>query len=193
MGDKEPTLDNIETHEHETGDFVDVHNKILNDLKTVYSNNTEKFMENYGLKNKIEILENDIKIKKRKLRELIATHGAAQTKWNQVIYDNKKFENEYKFLMIVSTLHFFILILILMGYFDFVNNFLITIGTLILYLIIIGVFVVKMDVNRNRNEFNYNEFNLKYEPTGVCNINPQDVGDKEEMEKNEKKLTELTT
>ena len=38
-----------------------------------------------------------------------------------------------------------------------------------------------MDFNRDRNEFNYNEFNIKFDPSGVCNVKPQDVTEVQEI------------
>ena len=180
MGDENKLNEIIKNVKH-TKEVTVGHNKNLEHLEKIYKDNTDKFIEKYGIINKIKLLENDIKIKKRKLRGVISTHGAAQEKWKQVIYDNQQFENKYKFYLIVSTLHFFILILLVMGFFDFINKFLITIGIFILYLIIIGVFVVKMDFNRDRNEFNYNEFNIKFDPSGVCNVKPQDVTEVQEI------------
>ena len=176
--------DIINNHRHNNNDD-DIkinHNKIIQDLTTVYNNNTNKFIEKYGIINKITLLENNIKNKKRELRGVISRHGAAQEKWKQVIYDNQKFEDKYKFYLIVSTLHFFILILIVMGFFDFISKFLITICIVILYLIVVGVFVVKMDFDRDRSDFNYNEFNIKYDPSGACNVKPQNVADTQEKE-----------
>ena len=178
MGDK-TTLDNIINGNLD--DEKDIHTLNIKELERVYNINTNKFIEKYGIINKIKRLENDIKIKKRKLRGVISTHGAAQTKWKQVIYDNQKFEDKYKFYLIVSTLHFFILILLVMGFFDFISKFLITLGIFILYLIIVGVFVVKMDFNRDRNDFNYNEFDIKFDPSGACNVKPQDVTETQEI------------
>ena len=41
-------------------------------------------------------------------------------------------------------------------------------------------------MNRNRNDFNYNEFNIKYDPTGSCNVKPQDdTADEENKNKKE--------
>jgi len=161
-------------------DNTEGHNKNLEHLEKIYKENTEKFIEKYGIINKIKSLKNDIKIKQSKLIGIISTHGAAQEKWKQVIYDNQKFEDKYKFYLIVSTLHVFILILLVMGFFEFISKFLITLGIFILYLIIIGVFVVKMDFNRDRNDFNYNEFDIKFDPSGVCNVEPKDVTEAQE-------------
>lgn len=180
MGDETKLDEIIKKVKHTENVTVD-HNKNLEHLEKIYKDNTDKFIEKYGIINKIKRLENDIKIKKRKLRGVISTHGAAQEKWKQVIYDNQKFEDKYKFYLIVSTLHFFILILLVMGFFDFISKFLITLGIFILYLIIVGVFVVKMDFNRDRNDFNYNEFDIKFDPSGACNVKPQDVTETQEI------------
>ena len=75
-----------------------------------------------------------------------------------------------------------------MGFFDFINKFLITIGIFILYLIVIGVFVVKMDFNRDRNDFNYNEFNIKFDPSGACNVKPKNMIIENEKAANEAAL-----
>ena len=194
MEDTEPTLNNILNHEHEDDgeNPIEIHNKNIGDLEGVYKINTDEFIKKYDIKNKIEVLENNIKEQKRKLRAVISTHGAAQEKWKQVVYDNQKFEDKYKFYFIVSTLHFFILILLVMGFFNFISNFIITIGIFILYLLIIGVFVVKMDMNRDRNDFNYNEYDIKYDPSGACNVKPQDVTKEKELENNEAELSKST-
>jgi hypothetical protein len=173
-------LENIIKKVKHTEDDAADHKTNLENLERIYKEHTGKFIEKYSLINKIKRLENDIKIKKRKLRGVISTHGAAQEKWKQVIYDNQKIEDEYKFYLIVSTLHFFILILLVMGFFDFISKFLITLGIFILYLIIVGVFVVKMDFNIDRNDFNYNEFDIKFDPSGTCNVKPQNVAETQE-------------
>jgi hypothetical protein len=195
MGENtEVNLDTILNHQHNENDDVpeNIHNKNIKELEKIYKNNTEDFITRYGITNKIKIIENNIKVDKRKLRKSIASHGAAREKWKQVIYDNQKFEDKYKFYFILSTLHFLILILLFMGFLNIINNFIITLGIFILYLLIIGVFVVKMDMNKYRNNFNYNEYDIKYDPTGVCNVKEQDVTEQQETENKEDILSTLT-
>ena len=182
-------LENIINSAHADDEEEGIHNDNIETLKTAYEDNTDKLIVKYKIDNKTNILENDIKSKKRKLREVISKHSVAQTKWKQVVYDNQQFEDTYKFYFIVSTLHFFILILLILGYLDIINNFIITIGIFVLYLIIIGVFVVKMDTNRDRNQFNYNEFNIKYDPSSTCSVKPTDVTPETTNNENELKKT----
>ena len=194
MGDTtEVNLDTILNHQHnDQNESEEIHNKNIKELENIYKKNTEDFISKYGITNKIDTIKNTIKVQKRKLRKAVGTHGAAQEKWKQVIYDNQKFEDKYKFYFILSTLHFLILILLIMGFLNLINNFIITLGIFILYLLIIGVFVVKMDINRDRNDFNYNEYNIKYDPTGVCNVKEQDVTEQKETENKEDILSTLT-
>jgi hypothetical protein len=180
------TLNQIKNDNHTS---VDDHKNIFfPTLKEKYEKNTNEYIEMYGLQNEINILENDIKINKRKLRNAEFTNEAAKTKWKQVIYDNKKYEDETKFYSIVTTLQSFILILVVLGFLNIINGFFISIGAAILYLIIISVFVVKMDVNSNRNQFNYNQYDIKFEPSGACNVRPKDVTTDDETTHKEEQL-----
>jgi hypothetical protein len=188
------TLQEIIEHKttEDNTNITTIHTQNIKKIQETYSDNTELYKELFKIINKKELLEKDIDENKRKLDKEKFTHGAKQSIWKQVIYDNQKYEDKTKFYYIVSTLHFFIIILVVLGFFDFINGFLITIGVFILYLIIIGVFVVKMDYNRDRNDFDYNKFNIKFQPTGVCNVKPTNVAETDENVNKENELNKIT-
>jgi hypothetical protein len=159
-----------------------------------YKANTSKLHDNFKLKNEVETLKNEITNKKSMLTRAITEHGAAQSKMKAIIYDTKGNKDKLKFFYLISVLHIIILIMILLGYinshfprYKVFNNSIVTITVLVIYFIMLATILINNRNNSHRSKFNYEEHNIKFEPSGTCSVKPTAQNEDEQNEETDNK------
>ena len=117
-------------------------------------------------------LNEEINKQSQELRKLTYDEGAAVSKIKKELYKDSKSKDDNFALKMITILQVIVLITLLLAIFNVMNKLVLTIVVVFIYIIVILVIFVKINKDKGRDSFNYNEFKIEVKPGGVCSFKP---------------------
>lgn len=115
-------------------------------------------------------LNEEINKQSQELRRTTYEEGASISKIKKELYDDSKAKDYKVMLKIITILQVLVLITLLFGVFNVMNKLVLTIVVVFIYIIVVIVLFVKLNRDKGRDSFNYNEFKIEVKPEGVCSF-----------------------
>ena len=148
--------------------------KLMEDISEIYNQHTkQKSTEGIKKYDNLEIIKNktlENKKKEQNLKQYETKERSLKKKLQHEIY-NEKDTNDYNELyMIITGIHIVVFILVLVAcIFPIINNVIITIVTIFMYIIMMSIVLIKFKKDEKRDVNDYNTFNMD-KKNQVCKI-----------------------
>lgn len=140
--------------------------KIMDSIHEIYNNQTKLKIE-VGKKN-IENLES-LKLKEKEfntenqlVKQLKTKDRSLKKKIQQEIYNEKDTKDYNELYKIITGIHFTVLLLVLLSCcFPIINNMIVSVVTIFMYILMMGIILIKFKKDEKRDINDYNTFNMK--------------------------------
>ena len=142
--------------------------KLMDDIHEVYNNQTKLKIEigkkKYDNLEKLQLKEKELNTKQQVVKQLKTKDRSLKKKIQQEIYNEKDTKDYNELYKIITGIHFTVLLLVLLAcIFPIINNMIVAIVTIFMYIIMMGIILIKFKKDEKRDINDYNTFNMENE------------------------------
>lgn len=142
--------------------------KLMNNISEVYKNQTTLKIEigkkKYDNLEKLQLKEKELNTKTQIVKQLKTKDRSLKKKIQQEIYNEKDTKDYNELYKIITGIHLIVLLLVLLAcFFPIINNVIVSVVTIFMYILMMGIIFIKFKKDEKRDINDYNTFNMKNE------------------------------